>query len=95
MAPYLITLALAVGSVALWTVRVATAAHGTRAASAIVSMVEATSYVVAVSHLMRSLDEPIHVAIYAIGVGSGTYVGLTLEARLRSRRGLAEPSPCA
>jgi len=85
MAPYLITLALAIGSVGLWTVRVATTARGSRGASAVVSMVEATTYVVAVSHLMRSLDAPFHLLVYALGVGSGTYVGLTVDARVRAR----------
>lgn len=82
MDTYLITFALAVGSVALWTLRVTIASRGNRAASAVVSMVEATTYVVAVSRMTGAVGAPLHVAIYAAGVGAGTYAGLYLDGRL-------------
>lgn len=92
--PYLITFALAIGSVGLWTIRVATTARGSRVASAAISTVEATTYVVAVSHLMGSLDAPIHLLVYAIGVGTGTYIGLTIDSKLPTARPshIQEPS---
>lgn len=83
MGAYLITFALAVGSVALWTLRVAIASRGSRAAGAMVSMIEATTYVVAVSHITSTLGAPMHLAVYAVGVGAGTYAGLTVDARVR------------
>lgn len=95
MAPFLITFALAVASVGLWTIRVATTARGSRVTGAIVSMVEATAYVVAVSHLMRSLDSPIHIVVYALGVGSGTYIALAIDAKVRVQQLPSTQEPVA
>lgn len=94
MAAYLITFALAVGGVGLWTLRVTTTSRGNREASAVVSMIEATTYVVAVSHVMGSLDAPMHLVVYGLGVGSGTYAGLTIDSRLRAGRSPATAPVC-
>lgn len=83
MAPYLITFALAIASVAMWTLRVTITSRGNRAASSLIAMVEATTYLGAVSHITSALDAPSHLVVYAIGVGSGTYAGLTLDRRLQ------------
>jgi len=83
MAPYLITFALAIASVAMWTLRVAITSRGNRAASSLIAMVEATTYLVAVSHITSALDAPAHLFVYAIGVGAGTYTGLTVDRKLQ------------
>lgn len=90
MAPYLITFALAIASVAMWTLRVAITSRGNRAASSLIAMVEATTYLVAVSHITSALDAPAHLFVYAIGVGAGTYTGLTVDRKLQCfpRRGV-------
>lgn len=83
MAPYLITFALAIASVAMWTLRVAITTRGNRASSSLIAMVEATTYLVAVSHITSALDAPSHLVVYAIGVGAGTYAGLTVDRKLQ------------
>jgi uncharacterized protein YebE (UPF0316 family) len=83
MAPYLITFALAIASVAMWTLRVAITSRGNRASSSAIAMVEATTYLIAVSHITGALDAPSHLFVYAIGVGAGTYAGLTVDRRLQ------------
>jgi uncharacterized protein YebE (UPF0316 family) len=81
MAAYLTTFGLAIASVAMWTLRVAITARGNRAASSLIAMVEATTYLIAVSHITGALDAPTHLFVYAIGVGAGTYGGLTVDRR--------------
>lgn len=81
----LITFALAVGSVGLWTLRVALTARGSRALGSVISAIEAVIFVVAFSHVTGSLDAPIQISIYGVGVGVGTYLGLTVDRRLRAR----------
>lgn len=83
MAPYLITFALAIASVAMWTLRVAITSRGNRASSSAIAMVEATTYLIAVSHITSALDAPSHLFVYAIGVGAGTYAGLTVDRKLQ------------
>lgn len=83
MAPYLITFALAIAGVAMWTLRVAITSRGNRASSSAIAMVEATTYLIAVSHITSALDAPSHLFVYAIGVGAGTYAGLTVDRRLQ------------
>lgn len=46
-------------------------------------MIEATTYLVAVSHITSALDAPSHLFVYAIGVGAGTYAGLTVDRKLQ------------
>jgi uncharacterized protein YebE (UPF0316 family) len=83
----LITFALAVGSVGLWTVRVALTARGSRTLGSTVAATEAMVFVVAFSHVTGSLDAPIQILVYGLGVGAGTYLGVTLDRRLRRLRG--------
>lgn len=83
MAPYLITFALAIASVAMWTLRVAITSRGNRTFSSVIAMIEATTYLVAVSHITSGLDAPSHLFVYAIGVGAGTYAGLTVDQKLQ------------
>lgn len=88
----IITFALAVGSVGLWTLRVALTARGSRALGSAVAATEAVVFVVAFSHVTGSLDAPLQVAIYGIGVGTGTYLGLTIDRRIKGSRRLPSPS---
>ena len=78
------TFGLAVLSVGLWTVRVVITSSGRRAAGSLVATVEATTYVGVVSHLVGSLDAPQHLLIYGVGVGLGTFAGLTVVSRFQA-----------
>jgi hypothetical protein len=73
-------------SVALWTIRVALAAHGRRLAASALASVEALLFVVAFGRVMDALDDPVRLLGYASGVAAGTFVGLTLETRAEERR---------
>lgn len=86
MGAYLITFGLASASVCLWTLRIAITSRGKRAAGAMMSTVEATVYVVAVSHVLGSLDAPVHIAMYGLGVGVGTYAGLVIDSAVGDGR---------
>lgn len=88
----LITFALAVGSVGLWTLRVALTARGSRALGSAVAATEAVVFVVAFSHVTGSLDALLQVAIYGVGVGTGTYLGLTIDRRIKGSRPLPSPA---
>jgi len=88
----IITFALAVGSVGLWTLRVALTARGSRALGSAVAATEAVVFVVAFSHVTGSLDAPLQVAIYGIGVGTGTYLGLTIDRRIKGSHPLTSSS---
>lgn len=86
MTPIVITFGLAAASVGLWTVRVATIARGSRGLGTAVSMIEATTYAVAISRLVGTLAVPIHILAYAVGVGTGAYVGSVVSGKLRLKR---------
>ena len=73
--------AMAMGSVGLWTLRVAFAARGRKFLGAAVASLEAVVFAVAFSTLAVSLDTPVRVIGYALGVAAGTLVGLYLDER--------------
>lgn len=79
----LITFGLAVGSVGLWTLRVALAARGNRLLGSSVAAAEAVVFVLAFSHVTGSLNAPLQIAIYGVGVGAGTFLGLTIDRVIR------------
>jgi uncharacterized protein YebE (UPF0316 family) len=82
-------------NVTLWTVRVALAARGRRAAASATSCVEALLFAVAFSRVMDALDDPLRISGYAVGVAAGTFAGLTIEAgshRRAQQRPRAEPA---
>lgn len=79
-------------NVALWTVRVALAARGRRAAASATSCVEALLFAVAFSRVMDALDDPLRISGYAVGVAAGTFVGLTIEAGSHRRRAQRRPT---
>jgi uncharacterized protein YebE (UPF0316 family) len=78
--------ALAMGSVALWTVRVALAARGRKFVGAGVAAVEALVFALAFTHLAAALDAPERVGGYGLGVAAGTLLGLAADERLTRSR---------
>jgi uncharacterized protein YebE (UPF0316 family) len=77
---------LASVSVSLWTIRVALTARGRRCSAAIVSSVEAITFVLAFGRALASLDSPVRMAAYGVGVGAGTLLGLAAEQRFEVAR---------
>ena len=73
---------LAMGSVGLWTLRVALAARGRKYLGAGVAALEAVVFAVAFSSLAASLDAPLRVVGYAAGVAAGTLLGILLDERV-------------
>lgn len=71
--------AMALGSVGLWTLRVAFAARGRKVLGAGTAAVEAVVFAIAFSNLAANLDSPIRVLGYAIGVAGGTLLGLAVD----------------
>jgi len=86
MIDYLFTFLLAVINVGLWTMRVAVTARGLRIAGSIVATLEAVAFVLAFSHVLGSLDSPGRIVVYGLGVGVGTYAGLSMDGRIREGR---------
>jgi uncharacterized protein YebE (UPF0316 family) len=78
----LVTAGLATGCVSLWTVRLAVTARGNRTWSAAIAATEAMLFVVAFTKIINGLDSVLLVIAYGAGVGTGTLVGLALDARL-------------
>jgi uncharacterized protein YebE (UPF0316 family) len=81
----LITFALAVGGVGLWTMRVALTARGSRALGSAVAATEAMTFVVAFSHVTGSLNAPAQLALYGLGVGVGTFLGVSIDRAITCR----------
>lgn len=71
---------LAALNVGLWTLRVALAARSRRRLAALVSGVDAVLFVATFHLVLGSLDDPVRVAAYAVGVAGGTHLGLAVEA---------------
>jgi uncharacterized protein YebE (UPF0316 family) len=91
----LATAGLAIGSVTLWTVRVAVTARGSRALAAALAATEAMLFIMAFSQLMSGFHAPHRVIAYGIGVAIGTMLGLTLDSRLNpqlSRVDIVDPT---
>ncbi len=80
--------AMALVNVGLWTLRVAFAARGRKILGAAVAALEAVVFAVAFSSLAASLDAPVRVIGYGLGVAAGTLVGLYLDER--ASRGKSE-----
>ena len=76
-----VTFALAIVSVALWTVRVALASAGRRLFGAAVAGIEALTFALAFSRIVTDLDNPLGLFAYAAGVGVGTLLGLAADER--------------
>lgn len=78
-----ITVAAAI-TVALWTLRVALAARGSRAASAAIAGVEAVLFAVVFTGLVTNLGDPVRLTAYAVGMAGGTLLGLLVDERFSS-----------
>ena len=74
--------ALAIASVGLWTLRVATAARGRKLAGALIAAVEALVFALTFSHLVTDLSSPDRLVGYGLGVAIGTVLGLVVNDRL-------------
>jgi hypothetical protein len=71
--------AMALGSVGLWTLRVAFAARGRKVLGAGTAAVEAVVFAIAFSNLAANLNSPVRVLGYAVGVAGGTLLGLAVD----------------
>lgn len=80
--------ALAAGSVSLWTLRVAVAAAGRRLTAAVIAALEAVLFALAFSAVITALDDPLRIAGYAVGVASGTLLGIAADERLSTGQSL-------
>lgn len=84
MAQLILTFSLAVLSVSLWTLRVAVTARGNRTAGSGIAMVEALTFVTVYSQVVNSTDGPVSLIVYGLGVGLGTYLGVSMDRRIRA-----------
>jgi uncharacterized protein YebE (UPF0316 family) len=73
---------LAVLSVGLWTLRVALTARGRKVAGSITAGLEALVFLLAFSSVLADLHAIERVVGYAVGVGTGTLLGVFLDERL-------------
>lgn len=80
--------ALASGSVSLWTLRVTAAAAGRKLTAAVIAGVESLLFALAFAAVLTSLQDPVRIGAYAVGVAAGTLVGLTLDERLSTGQSL-------
>jgi hypothetical protein len=85
IAPLALGAAAAV-NVALWTLRVTLAAGGHRVPASTVAALEAVLFTYAFSHVSQRLDSPTRIIGYAVGVGTGTYLGIVIDRVLSNRR---------
>ena len=69
-------------SVALWTIRVALTARGRRLAASATAGIEAVVFVLVFASVLSSLNSPVEVGGYAVGVAAGTLLGVVADARL-------------
>lgn len=70
---------LATGNVGLWTLRVAVAAAGRRVTAAAIAGVEALLFAMVFGAVISSLDDPLRVAAYSVGVAAGTLIGVVAD----------------
>ncbi|MFG0329650.1 MAG: DUF2179 domain-containing protein [Phycisphaerales bacterium] len=68
--------------VSLGTLRTHCVVRGYRAISWVIGFVEVTVWVVVVSRVINSLDNPWYVAAYAFGFATGNVLGINLDRRL-------------
>lgn len=79
---------LACVSVSLWTLRVTVAAAGRKLAASAIAGVESLLFVMAFGAVMSSLQDPVRIAAYAVGVTGGTLLGMVLDERLSTGRSM-------
>lgn len=77
---------LAMTSVSLWTLRVALMGRGGRPLASVVAAIEALVYVTTFGRLLQDLTATGRLLGFAIGVATGTYLGMLVDERLARRR---------
>ena len=80
--------ALATCNVGLWTLRVAVAAAGRPLVAAAIAGLESLLFALAFGTVISSLDDPLRVGAYAIGVALGTLAGVFADERLSTGQSL-------
>ena len=65
--------------VTLNTIRFMLTIKGYRVLASLLSMVEIVIYVLGLSMVMNSLDNPLNLAAYALGYGAGIAIGIKIE----------------
>ena len=79
---HLLELAVLAGlTVSLWTVRVALTARRRRYAGALVATAEALAFATVFARVIESVDSPLQLAAYGLGVGAGTLAGVAIDER--------------
>jgi uncharacterized protein YebE (UPF0316 family) len=71
-----------VTDVSLSTVRILMIMRGRSATAAIVGFFEVIIYILALSRVLGTLDDPVRLVIYASGFAAGNYIGSRLEEHL-------------
>ena len=79
---------LACLSVSLWTLRVTIAAAGRKVTAAAVAGVESLVFVLAFGAVLSSLQDPVRIVAYGLGVAGGTLLGMIVDERLSNGRSL-------
>ena len=79
--PFLICL-LRIADVTLGTLRTVAHVRGTVVVAPILGFFEVTIWVLAISKVMTTLDNPFNVLGYALGFALGNWVGVTIERKL-------------
>ena len=75
-------------SVSLWTLRVTIAAAGRKFTAAAVAGVESLVFVLAFGTVLSSLQDPVRIIAYGLGVAGGTLLGMVVDERLSNGRAL-------
>ncbi len=73
---------LRVADMSLDTLRVLSVMRGRRAAAWVFGFFQSTLFVIAFTHVLQNLGNPLNIVGYAAGFATGNVVGITLEGRL-------------
>ncbi|MEW5920454.1 MAG: DUF2179 domain-containing protein [Bacillota bacterium] len=68
--------------VSLGTLRILFLMRGRSLNAALVGFAESALYIIALSEVVKRLDEPINMVFFAAGFGAGNYVGSLIEERI-------------
>jgi len=71
-----------ISDVSIGTMRIILISKGYRSIAPILGFVESFVWILAVSQIMKNLDNLYYFVVYAAGFGVGTYVGMLLETKL-------------
>ena len=79
---YLFIFGARVVDVTCATLRVLLVVRGHRLFASALGIIEVTVYILALSRVINSLNEPLRLAIYALGFATGNYVGSLVEEKM-------------